>query len=135
MADDKAIWAAIKDLRRRVTQKPDTILSVPVQDLVLVIVGGNTLETGQPGVVYEATVSSVPSAYDPNVTSTFIDGIGRATLYRNGVAQEGYVLVVNSDDGTWRNAAFQNDPIISSGTVSIPVSGGDETVRAYTLGT
>ncbi len=102
--------------------------------LLLVVVGGNTLETGQIGIVYEATVASVPSAYDPAVTSTFVDGIGRATLYVNGTAQSGYVLVVNSDAGSWRNALFVNDPFATSGTISIPVSGGGS-VLAYTVGT
>lgn len=104
------------------------------EQLLLVIIGGNTLETGQDGVAYTASVTSVPSAYDPNEDDTFIDGIGRATLYRNGVEQEDKVLVINSDDGSFRNAAFENDPFATSGAISIPVSGGG-TVQAYTLGT
>lgn len=101
----------------------------------VIIDQGNELETGQDGVVYyEGTLASVPSAYDPDVTSTFIDGIGRGTLQVNGVSQPGYVLVVNDDRGTFRNAVFQNDPIQTSGAVSIPVDGGGS-IKAYTLGT
>jgi hypothetical protein len=102
--------------------------------LLIVVDQGNTLETGQPGIVYEATVASVPSAYDPDVTSSFIDGIGRGTLYKSGVAQEGYVLIVNSDDGSFRNALFQGDPFVTSGAISIPVAGGGS-ISAYTVGT
>lgn len=113
---------------------PSRFQSPRPTSLLLVVVGGNTLETGQIGIVYEATVASVPSAYDPDVTSTFIDGIGRATLYINGVAQSGYVLVANSDAGSWRNALFVNDPFATSGAIAIPVSGGGS-VLAYTVGT
>jgi hypothetical protein len=106
-----------------------------VNTLLLVIDVGNTLETGQDGIVYyEGTLPDVPSAYDPNVTSSFIDGIGRATLYKNGVAQDGYVLVVNDNRGSFRNALFENDPTTTGGAVPIPVSGGGS-VQAYTAGT
>lgn len=131
----RSLQRQVSDLKRRADQRPVLVTSSrPSEQLLLVIVGGNTLETGQNGVVYEATVASVPSAYDPTVTSSFIDGIGRATLYRNGVADDDYVLVVNSNDGSFRNAAFQNDPFATSGAVSIPVDGGGF-VSAYTLGT
>lgn len=60
----------------------------------IAIDGGNTLATGQSGIKYQSSpVTNVPSAYDPTVTSSFIDGIGRGTLYINGVSQ-GYVLVI-----------------------------------------
>jgi hypothetical protein len=105
-----------------------------VSSLILIIDVGNTLETGQDGIVYyEGTLASVPTAYDPETDTSFIDGIGRATLYKNGVSQ-GYVLVVNDDSGSFRNALFQNDPIVSSGTISLAVDGGG-TVNAWTVGT
>jgi hypothetical protein len=125
----KRIWQRIEriDVQQKIIKAPDLLLVVVDQ--------GNTLETGQDGIVYyEGTLSSVPSAYDPDVTTSFTDGIGRGTLYKNGVAQEGYVLIVNDDRGSFRNALFQNDPFITSGAVAIPVSGGG-TVRAYTVGT
>lgn len=122
------------DLARRITQRQIVIPGDGGQPYRTILIdGGNTLETGQDGVVYEATVASVPSAYDPDVTSSFIDGIGRGTLYINGVAQDGYVLVVNSDDGTFRNALVADDVIYSGGPISIPVDGGGS-VQAYTAG-
>lgn len=103
--------------------------------LYVLIVGGNELETGQQGVVYMdgAGVETVPSAYDPDVTSSFTNGIGRGTLYKNGVAQDGYVLVVNDDRGSFRNALVENDVVLVGDAVSIPVSGGGA-VTAYPTG-
>lgn len=105
-------------------------------DAFLIVVDqGNTLETGQDGINwYDGVLTEVPSAYDPDVTSTFIDGIGRGILYRNGVPQDGYVLVVNDNRGSVRNALFQNDPFRTSGAVAIDVAGGGS-VRAWTVGT
>jgi len=93
---------------------------------------GNTLEEGSDGILYEATVASVPSAYDPDVTDTFIDGVGRGTLYIHGVAQTGYVLVVNSDAGTFRNALVQGDVVWVGNPIPMPVDGGGS-VQVYTV--
>ncbi len=122
--------AEIRRLTARLDQRP-VIATDPRSPFRFVeIVSGNTLETGQTGVLYEATVSSVPSAYDPNVTSSFVDGIGRGTLYVNGVAQTGYVLVVNSDSGSFRNALRVSDRVWVGDLVAIPVDGGG-IVHAY----
>ena len=103
--------------------------------MVLSIVGGNTLETTQTGINYQSgTITSVPSAYDPNVTSSFIDGIGRGTLYKDGVAQTGYVLIVNDDRGTFRNALLVSDGPITTGYVMIQVGSSGVYVQAYTVG-
>ncbi len=98
------------------------------------IVGGNTLDSGEDGVKYkDTTIATVPSAYDPDVTSSFIDGIGRGTLYRNGVAQ-GMVLVVNDPRGVNRNAVLAGENPYTGSFVDIPVSGGGgATVRAYVI--
>lgn len=137
MGDDvRKLRDDLEKLRRRLEQRP--VLATgkggsPVRTIL--IDGGNTLEEGSNGINYEASVTSVPSAYDPDVTSTFIDGIGRGTLYVDGVAQDGYVLVVNSNDGTWRNALLGDDQdvVAAGGPISIPVDGGG-TVSAYTCG-
>ena len=94
-----ALRAEIRRLRHEVYQRPiKPPKGATTSDLRLVIDRGNTLVTTQLGIVYSSTaITDVPSAYDPTVTSSFIDGIGRATLYVNGTSQ-GYVLVCN--DGT-----------------------------------
>lgn len=131
-----SIWelrAEVERLRRRVEQRPvlQTAVTLPAYRLIT-IDKGNTLETGQDGILYQASVTSVPSVYDPNVTSSFVDGIGRGTLYINGVAQTGYVLVVNSDQGSFRNAMFHNDVFVSTGSVRIS-AGGTDFVICYTV--
>lgn len=130
----KQLKAEIARLSARLDQRPAKItLGRPAAYMFIYVDGGNTLETGQDGVNYEASVTSVPSAYDPNVTSSFIDGIGRGTLYRNGVAQTGYVLLVNSDASTFGNALLEGDLIWASGPISMPVDGGGS-VLVYLVG-
>ena len=130
----KDMQQEINLLRRRIEQRPLILgTSASVKYRTVVIDRGNILETGQHGIKFETVVTSVPSAYDPNVTSSFIDGIGRGTLYVNGVVQDGYVLVVNDSSGTFQNALVNGDPIFAGGPISIDVDGGG-TVKAYTAG-
>ena len=99
---------------------------------VVEVTGGNTLDTGEVGInTYAGTLPSVPSAYDPNVTSTFINGIGRGRLYVNGNLIAGYVLIVNDNRGSFYNALLQGDVKYAGGPVTIPVTGGGS-VQAYT---
>ena len=130
----KDMQQEINLLRRRIEQRPLILgTSASVKYRTVVIDRGNILETGQHGIKFETVVTSVPSAYDPNVTSSFIDGIGRGTLYVNGVVQDGYVVVVNDWSGTFQNALVNGDPIFAGGPISIDVDGGG-TVKAYTAG-
>lgn len=136
------LWAEIRRLRREVAQrviKPPKGAGGSVTKRIA-IVEGNTLATGQDGIVYEASeITSVPSAYDPSTDTSFIDGIGRGILYVNGVSQ-GYVLVVN--DG--RSGSVINFDLLGGSdfdvgdvatTVDIAVSGGGgTTVTCYVIG-
>ena len=121
-------------LRRRLEQRPVLASSKMAPYLFVLIVSGNTLDSGQSGVVYVESpgVDEVPSAYDPNVTSTFIDGIGRGTLYINGVSTDGYVLVVNDSRGVNQFAVLAGESVFVYRTVEIPVDGGG-TVTAYVI--
>lgn len=88
---------------------------------------GNTLNDGITlGIKYVAGgVATVPSLYDPTVTSTFIDGIGRGTLYVNGT-DSGLVLVVNANIFNVSiivQALFTNDRVQAITTVAIPLAG------------
>lgn len=132
----KALRDELERLRRRVEQRPLLVTGKGGTPYMFVLIeGGNTLDSGEDGVIFEdTTIASVPSAYDPNVTSTFIDGIGRGTLYVNGAAQSGYVLVVNDDRGVNRNAVLAGESPYAGSTVAIPVSGGGgATVTAYVI--
>ncbi len=97
------------------------------------VTGGNTLASGQTGIKYDATADdAVPSAYDPSVTSTFIDGIGRGILSIDGVPQSGSVLIANAGGGGIDFALVATDIIVVASTVDIPVTGGGgTTVTAY----
>lgn len=99
------------------------------------VTGGNTLGTGQTGIKL-ASVSNVPSAYDPNVTTTFIDGIGRGVLYRNGSPTNGYVLIMNnsSSPNIFNNVLISNDIIFAGGPTPVPVSGTSDYVMCYVPG-
>lgn len=140
LSEINRLWKAVQDLQRRVTQRPDIILPyTPIRTIL--IKDGNTLDTEQLGVAYSLTgVNTVPSAYDPNVDSSFIDGIGRGTLYINGVAQDGYVLVVNDSRSSFGHAllgdnADEDGPDLcwAFSEVAIPVDAGGS-VAAWVVG-
>ncbi len=98
------------------------------------VTGGNTLASGQAGIKYDVTADdAVPSAYDPNVTSSFIDGIGRGVLSIDGVAQSGFVLIANAGGGGITFALVGTDTVVvSSAPITIPITGGGgTTVSAY----
>lgn len=127
----------IGKLRQGLAQRPvKPPKGSPASNRSITIIGGNTLADGVTlGVKYVAAgVATVPSAYDPTVTSTFVDGIGRGTLYVNGVSQ-GSVLVVN--DGRTGSgvsvALFASDRIGTIVTSTIPVAGDPNgaTVTVY----
>lgn len=125
----------IADLERRLAQRPPVFtVKAGVKIRWVVVDKGNTLETSQDGVKYVADVSSVPSAYDPDVTSSFVDGIGRGTLFVDGIAQDGYVLIVNDDSGSMRNALVTSDVAWVGEPRAIPVGGGPQSVQAYPVG-
>lgn len=113
-------------LRREVAQRnvipPKGASAVSLRTVS--VVSGQTLTSGQAGVKYSsAAVTSVPSAYDPAVTSTFIDGIGRGTLYVNGIVQSGYVLLLNDSTCAIQRALVVSDVVAVQNAVSIPVAG------------
>ncbi len=101
----------------------------------LTITGGNTLDDGVTLGIKRLTtaVASVPSAYDPAVTSSFIDGIGRAQMVVNNVTQSGYVLVVNDSRSGVGGALVATDRTTTLSSVAIPIAGDPDgaTVTCY----
>jgi hypothetical protein len=122
-------------LRAEIMKRPTRISPVGGNALkTITITGGNTLASGQAGIKASASeITSVPSAYDPNVDTSFIDGIGRGTLRINGTLQTGSFLVVNDTNSPIARALVQSDVIAVWNTVSIAVSGDPNgaTVTAY----
>jgi hypothetical protein len=106
----------------------------------LVILGGNTLATGQDGIKYSSSpITNIPSAYDPTSAFSGITGVGRGEYFLDGVSQ-GYVLVVN--DGTGGSAinydvVAGSDPDVGSpvvATKSLTVAGDPTDTRtAYVI--
>ncbi len=137
------IQAVAQTVDRLAAQKePNIINAVPVGGgssvlYTLQIDRGNTLSDGSTlGIKWASPApTTVPSLYDPNVTSAFIDGIGRATLYINGVAQSGYVLVAHytGNGSPLTLALVQNEICITTGaTISLPlVSDSTKSVALY----
>ena len=120
----------VADLKRRVSAMPVVVSPYQPSQMFLIIDKGNTLDSGQFGIKRVATViTSVPSAYDPTVTSVFIDGIGRARLVKDAVIQDGYVLVCNDARSVWANAFLEGDAVAVSGKVTL--SAGASSVTAF----
>lgn len=120
----------VADLKRRVSAMPVVVSPYQPAQMFLGIDRGNTLVTGQFGIKHvTTTITSVPSAYDPNVTSSFIDGIGRAQLIKDGVIQDGFVLVCNDARSLWRSAFVAGDAVATTGAVLLSYGAG--TVTAY----
>jgi hypothetical protein len=102
---------------------------------VVIVSSGQTLDSGQTGVKYSSSaVTDVPSAYDPSVTSTFIDGIGRGTLYINGVAQSGYVLIRNDVNSPIQRALIAGDIVAVHEPTTVTVNGdANTTINVYPI--
>lgn len=141
MRGKNVIGGDLTEIRRRITMRPEVIPGVPVVVRRIYIDQGNTLDTGEKGIKYEGSeITEVPTAYDPDSDTSFIDGIGRGQLEINGVLQSGYVLVVNDIRSGYGNA-FLGDNGYEDGpdkpwafyAVSIPVDGGGS-VSAWVCG-
>jgi hypothetical protein len=109
----------VRSLSQRIEQRPVVQTVKAGQIVYLIIDKGNILDDGSDGIKLSVTlITSIP-AYDPNVNTSFVDGIGRARLVANGEIQDGYVLVVNDVRSQWQSALMKLDPIASSGSVII----------------
>lgn len=126
----------VKKLRQALAQRPikPPKGAASAQLQTVAIIGGNTLTTGQDGIKYSSsTISNVPSAYDPDVDTSFIDGVGRGTLYIDGVAQANRVLIVNDPVGGAINFALLNgDTVVVVAARTLTVGGDPNvTISAY----
>ena len=121
----------VRALSQRIEQRP-VVQTVKMPSQMYVIIDkGNTLDggVGVDGIKHLTTeIASLPSAYDPNVTSTFIDGIGRGTLVKDGLIVSGYVLVCNDKRSLWAHSLLKDDGAAVSGTASIPNGSGSSLV-------
>jgi hypothetical protein len=129
--------AEIGRLRRELDQRPlISVGSASVKFQVANIIGGNTLSTGQSGINYSASqITTVPSAYDPDIDVAFIDGIGRATYYINGTLQTSNILIANcaSIGSPMSRSLLAGVMVRVISTTSILVGAGPSTVTAYVI--
>ena len=109
----------VADLRRRVAAMPVVVNTYTEQNMYLIIDQGNTLDSGQPGIKHLTTLLTSVPVYDPNVNTSFIDGIGRGRLVRGGALADGYVLVVNDVRSLWAASLIRDDTVAVSSIISI----------------
>jgi hypothetical protein len=109
----------VRALSQRIEQRPVVQTVKPQSIYYLIIDKGNILDSGQDGIKFSTTLITSMPAYDPNVTSSFIDGIGRAQLVKDGAIQSGYVLVCNDLRSMWSSALLKGDAVATSGTALI----------------
>ncbi len=123
----KALWDAIggirADLARLTARVPLRHVATPTSSLNFIrVVGGNTLTTGQAGVKYVySLIATVPSLYDAAVDTSFIDGIGRGSLYAGGVYQ-GIVLFALDPSCTLNRALVVGDVFVVAATKAVPLA-------------
>lgn len=130
----------VRQIRQELAQRPLRVPpGVTTKSYRITTAGGNTLVTGQAGIKFSSSaITNVPTAYDPAVDTSFIDGIGRGTLFIEGVSQ-GFVLICNDgSNGSAVNFDLQSvsgdaDVIsVTLATKSLTVGGNpDVTVVAY----
>jgi hypothetical protein len=119
-------------LRRRIEQRPVISHALAMKDRRIIIDQGQTLESTDLGIKYSTSaITSLASAYDPNSTTSYPDGIGRGTLYIDGVAQTGYVLVINDSLSGILSAVIQSDSCAASSPISM--SNGTGTSIVYRI--
>ncbi len=96
---------------------------------VITIIGGNTLGTGQTGIKYSSSaITDVGSSYNPDVDTSFSDGIGRGTLSIDGVIQSSKVLVCNDSTGAAITfALLASDVVVTAATKTVTVGGDPNT--------
>ncbi len=121
----RALQQEIRWLKREIAARPVKKKGGggAVQLRTVSIVGGQTLATGEAGIKYSSSaITSVPSAYDATVDSSFVDGIGRGLLFTNGVSSVN-VLILNDSTTAIQRALRSGDVIAVQTPVTLPVAG------------
>ena len=125
----------IRLLERRLADLPSRWKQPPMMPRMIKIGGGNTVPIGSgstiAGIKWPGTgaPTSVPSAYDPTLSPTCIDGLGWGDLYDDSV-WKGKVLVGNWGQ-TIGGALAVDNWVITLSAVAIPVDASTESVLVY----
>jgi hypothetical protein len=118
-------------IQRRSIQVPSRFgRSGPGPVLHVMLIGGNELDSGQDGLIYAATVTPA-AVYDPEVDTTFPDGLARGWLFVDGVRQAERVLIRHDFIG--HTGAFIGGTHLSvTGTTTLTYD--DTPMTCYTIG-
>jgi hypothetical protein len=109
----------VRSLSQRIEQRP-VVQTVKAPSIYYLIIDkGNVLDSGQDGIKFSTTLITSMPTYDPNAASSFIDGVGRAQLVKDGAIQPGYVLVCNDLRSMWSSALLKGDAIATGGAAVI----------------
>jgi hypothetical protein len=119
------------DLRRLRSQTPLRLPPARVtRTYHLKLIGGNELDSGQDGIIYAASVTPL-AVYDPEVDTTFPDGLARGWLFIDGARQAERVLIRH--DFLGHTGAFIGGTHLSvTGTTTLTYDGTPMT--CYTIG-
>lgn len=122
----------ILDLRQQIAMRPVGVPMRPqtVWQAYVQIINGQLISSIIPVIQYAAGPLTLPTAYDPNTTTSYIAGIGNGYMYNaQGVQLTNKVLVLH-------NFAAMTDPLMAGDTfrvgpaIQVSVSGGGN-VAAY----
>lgn len=122
----KQLKAEIARLSARLDQRPAKI-TMGARGLyrIIIIDQGQELESGDLGIKWsEDPITELASDYDPDSVTTYPDGIGRGTLYVNGIEQDGYVLVINDTLSGISSAVIQSDSCFASAPITMDAGAG-----------
>ena len=93
------------------------------------IIGGNPMASGIESLQYAATVT-VPQVYDPDVDTSYVQGLGNGWLFIDGIRQPNRVLVRHDFIGD-QTPLITGRRVATRGTVTLTYSATDMT--AYLL--
>jgi hypothetical protein len=101
------------------------------------IIGGNLLGSGAYGIKFVSALPTVDKFYDPDVDTTFPDGLGYATYYVDGVLEPENVIVIH-DWTIYRAPLISGLVLPVRGTMTIPITPtpvtGPTTITVYRVG-
>lgn len=124
-----ALQRRVAELSRRLDNRPILGYQAPQSKYSIVrIVYGQTLGTGQTGIKYSTTpITSVPSAYNADTDTSFIDGIGSGQMYQENIGK-GNVILLNDTTSVIGRVLLAGDWVSVLGPVDMPAPGGNISV-------
>lgn len=144
ISESNRAWKAEGEKRREKQEQsrniPSRFQGGRVVDMYIMIMGGNTLDTGEDGCKWSSDIiTELDADYDPNTDDSFQDGICRGRLFIDGEEQDDKVLCANEGSAFGHALRGENDDtdgpdkVWAFRAVSKPVAGGGSKT-VYRLG-